>query len=335
MKPLGIDGAPEFHWPKPWVTRTLIMQELPQPRETYVQIGGDFLEKGERVSPGVPAVLSSKPVTGSRLDLAKWLVDPSNPLTARVTVNRMWQAYFGKGIVETQDDFGLMGAAPTHPELQLDWLATEFIARGWAEGDSSADCHIGNLSPVVEGAAGVGKSRSLQQPAREGSSDCAWKPKYPRFGPRGERSVAHDRWSERLSADPGKRNERHADQTPMADRDGPNRYRRGMYTFFFNSLPAPALALFGTPDTRTTPARGVSGRTVPLTIDAADEAFSLAQAMARRIESPNCDLDRLNYAYLAATGRRGGDPAIAGLRKFLVDGNYLSIQSGRGSSVGG
>jgi len=115
MKPLGIDGSPEYHWPKPWVTRTLIMRELPTPRETYVQIGGDFLRHGDRVSPGVPAVLSSKPVSGNRLDLAKWLVDPSNPLTARVTVNRMWQEYFGKGIVETQDDFGVAGARPTHP----------------------------------------------------------------------------------------------------------------------------------------------------------------------------------------------------------------------------
>ena len=132
MKPLGIDGAPEYHWPKPWVTRTLIMRELPKPRETYVQIGGDFLRHGDRVSPGVPAVLSSKPVSGNRLDLAKWLVDPSNPLTARVTVNRMWQEYFGKGIVETQDDFGIVGARPTHPEL-LDWLATEFMARGWSQ----------------------------------------------------------------------------------------------------------------------------------------------------------------------------------------------------------
>src|SRR5262249_3678968 len=128
MKPLGLAGSPEYHWAQPWVTRTLIMQDLPTPRPTFIHQGGDFLRPGDRVNPGVPAVLSSRPVTGSRLDLAKWLVDPANPLTARVTVNRMWQAYFGKGIVETQDDFGLQGAKPTHPEL-LDWLANEFSAR--------------------------------------------------------------------------------------------------------------------------------------------------------------------------------------------------------------
>ena len=107
------------------------MQELPQPREAYIHLG-DFLRRGAAVQPGVPAVLSSKPVSGTRLDMAKWLVDPANPLTARVTVNRMWQMYFGKGLVDTENDFGLMGSKPTHPEL-LDWLATEFVARGWSQ----------------------------------------------------------------------------------------------------------------------------------------------------------------------------------------------------------
>src|SRR5690606_7115314 len=98
----------------------------------FIHIGGDFLRHGEKVEPGVPAALSSKPVTGNRLDLAKWLVSRDNPLTARVTLNRMWQRYFGKGIVETENDFGAMGNPPTHPEL-LDWLAVEFMASGWSQ----------------------------------------------------------------------------------------------------------------------------------------------------------------------------------------------------------
>ena len=82
---------------EPSMTSTLVMRELPKPRESYIHLGGDFLRKGAPVVPGVPAVLSPAPVTGTRLDFARWLVDPANPLTARVAVNRMWQIVFRQG----------------------------------------------------------------------------------------------------------------------------------------------------------------------------------------------------------------------------------------------
>jgi hypothetical protein len=337
MKPLGIDGAPEFHWPKPWVTRTLIMQELPQPRETYVQIGGDFLEKGERVSPGVPAVLSSKPVTGSRLDLAKWLVDPSNPLTARVTVNRMWQAYFGKGIVETQDDFGLMGAAPTHPEL-LDWLATEFIARGWSQKaihrlivtsatyrqSSKARSELENRDPHNNLLARQQRLRLEAEIIRDSALVASGL-----FDPTiGGPSVYPPIPENAMSGTQIKR--------PWPTETGPNRYRRGMYTFFFRSLPAPALALFDAPDANSTCTRRIRSNSPLQALTLLnDEAFlEFAQAMARRTlkEAQSSDLDRLNYVYVAATGRRGGDREIARLGKFLVDQRRI-YQSNPGAAA--
>src|SRR5262249_54234568 len=105
---------------------TMVLQELPKPRVTHVHLGGDFTRKGEQVQPGVPAVLRRLPTAGpsSRVDLARWLVDRNNPLLGRVTVNRIWQHYFGKGLVETENDFGTQGLPPTPPAL-LDWLATE------------------------------------------------------------------------------------------------------------------------------------------------------------------------------------------------------------------
>jgi hypothetical protein len=111
--------------------KTLVMQERSEPRETYIHNRGNFLDKGKVVTAGVPAFLKQPEAKQmNRLTLAKWLVDPENPLPARVTVNRLWERFFGTGLVKTSDDFGFQGEAPSHPEL-LDWLATEFIRNGW------------------------------------------------------------------------------------------------------------------------------------------------------------------------------------------------------------
>jgi hypothetical protein len=117
------------------IAKTLVMKDLPEPRDTFVHIRGNFLNKGEKVEHGVPEVLHDLHIADgeqpNRLTLARWLVSPDNPLTARVTVNRMWEEFFGRGLVETSEDFGTRGERPTHPEL-LDWLATEFIREGWS-----------------------------------------------------------------------------------------------------------------------------------------------------------------------------------------------------------
>ena len=117
------------------VTRSLAMRRRKMPRLTRVHIRGDFLDLGEKVSPGVPAVLHplprlQRPRERTRLDLAHWLVAKENPLVGRVTMNRHWQRFFGAGLVSTSGDFGRQGAKPTHPKL-LDWLAAEFVQSGW------------------------------------------------------------------------------------------------------------------------------------------------------------------------------------------------------------
>jgi hypothetical protein len=110
----------------------MVMREKAQPRKTTVLIKGAYNVPGEEVQHGVPAKLSPLPVDAarSRLALARWLVAPEHPLTARVTVNRFWQQFFGTGLVKTADDFGVQGDKPSHPEL-LDWLAVEFREGGW------------------------------------------------------------------------------------------------------------------------------------------------------------------------------------------------------------
>jgi hypothetical protein len=113
---------------------SLIMRELPaeQRRRTHVQLRGNFRDLGEEVGPGVPAVFPALPAGTAidRMALARWLVSPENPLTARVQVNRLWESIFGIGLVRTTEEFGSQGELPTHPEL-LDWLALDFIRGGW------------------------------------------------------------------------------------------------------------------------------------------------------------------------------------------------------------
>jgi hypothetical protein len=112
----------------------MVMQELAQPRQSFVLNRGEYDKPGEPVKSELPEFLAPAAVAGryapNRLGLAQWLVSEQNPLTARVTVNRFWQQYFGTGLVRTAEDFGSQGEAPSHPEL-LDWLATEFRASGW------------------------------------------------------------------------------------------------------------------------------------------------------------------------------------------------------------
>ncbi len=114
------------------IPTALVMEELPQPRETHILVRGAYNNKGDAVTANTPATLPpmAADLPRNRLGLARWLVDPANPLPARVMVNRLWQSLFGVGLVRTSEDFGTQGEPPVHPEL-LDWLATEFIRSGW------------------------------------------------------------------------------------------------------------------------------------------------------------------------------------------------------------
>ncbi|MEQ2008087.1 MAG: PSD1 and planctomycete cytochrome C domain-containing protein [Limisphaerales bacterium] len=124
------------------IPRVMVMEDMKQPRETFMLVRGAYNKLGDKTMASFPSSLvagkadlpvgqdARQRVPTNRLDLARWLVAPENPLTARVTVNRFWQQLFGTGLVKTAEDFGVQGEKPSHPEL-LDWLATEFVRTGW------------------------------------------------------------------------------------------------------------------------------------------------------------------------------------------------------------
>ncbi len=146
-------------------TTTLVMKELPQPRKTTLFIKGDFTRPSDEVQPGVLSVLPPLPAgaKADRLALARWIIAPTNPLTARVIVNRVWQQYFGLGLVSTENDFGTMGRLPSHPEL-LDWLAVDFMEHGWSLK------HLHKLivtSATYQQSSVVGHSQALVDPNNE------------------------------------------------------------------------------------------------------------------------------------------------------------------------
>jgi mono/diheme cytochrome c family protein len=135
LKSAVLDGEEvKNNRPQPPSTRALTLGENPQPRQTFVHVRGDFRTPGEEVRPGTPAFLpplEARQAIPDRQDLARWIVDPGNPLTARVAVNHVWQHLFGRGLVASPENLGVVGQPPSHPEL-LDWLATEFVASGWS-----------------------------------------------------------------------------------------------------------------------------------------------------------------------------------------------------------
>jgi hypothetical protein len=299
----------EFRRREPTFTTTLIMRELERPRESYVQLGGDFARKGVSVKPGIPAVLPQLPAeANTRLDFAKWLVDPQNPLTSRVTVNRMWQAYFGKGIVETENDFGKQGAGPSHPEL-LDWLASELVRQKWSQKaihrlivTSATYRQSSKRRPETEAVDPFNKLLARQNRLRlEGEiirdsalaasgllTDAVGGPSvYPPI-PEGAMSVTQvsGAW-------------------PTAT--GQDRYRRGLYTFFRRSAGYPGLVVFDAPDaTSACTRRARSNTPLQALTTLNDETFlEFAEGLAARVlkEAPPDNQERIRYAFTLATGR--------------------------------
>lgn len=289
---------------KPKLPRTMIMRDLPTPRPAYIHLGGDFMRKGSPVTPGVPSILPPVSNTsGTRLALAQWLVDPRHPLTPRVTVNRVWQKYFGRGIVDSESDFGAQGDKPTHPEL-LDWLASEFIEKGWSQ--KALHRMIVTSATYRQSSAATSADPENKLFARQSrirldaeiirdASLIVSGLLAPKVGgpsvyppqPAGVYQVTQVRREWKTST-------------------GEDRYRRGMYTFFQRSAPHPSLIVFDAPDSSVTcTRRNRSNTPLQALTQLNDEASTeFAEALAKRMTgSGESDIQRLDTGYEITLGR--------------------------------
>jgi hypothetical protein len=313
------------------VPTTMVMAERSEPRETFVLARGDYRNKTDRVEPGVPAMLPPLPKNEprNRLTLATWLVSPAHPLTSRVAVNRFWQMYFGTGLVKTQEDFGVQGEPPSHPEL-LDWLATEFIRTGW---DVRAMQRL------------IVTSATYRQESQV-TTECLEKDPENRLLARGPRmrlpaEMIRDTAlavSGLLNAEIGGPSVRPYQPSGLWEEmafgegfsaqsyqqsHGKDLYRRGMYTFWKRTVPPASLVTFDAPDREKCTARRAFTNTPlqALTLMNDPTYVEAARALAQRtlLEGGKDRNDRIAYAFRLATARKPSRKEKKVLRQLLEE----------------
>ena len=312
--------------PKP--ITTLVMRELNEPRESVVFTKGDFTRRGEKVAPGVLRSLHAP--TGplqDRLDLARWIVHPDNPLLARVIVNRVWQQYFGRGLVETENDFGLQASPPTHPEL-LDWLATEFM-QTWSlrhihrlivssatyRQSSKVRPELGTIDANNKLLARQNRLRLDAEIVRDVCLTASGLMNPKIGGP----SVFPPQPAGVMTLGQLKR-----EWKPST---GPDRYRRGMYTFFWRATPHPGLMVFDSADGFSTCTRRVRSNTPlqALTLLNDDAFYEFAHALAKRVENEMPQDRRIDYAFRLCVSRKPSSDERERIDELLKDTDWPTV----------
>lgn len=321
---------------EPAVVTTMVLQERKTPRKTHVHLGGDFLRPGVAVQPGVPAVLPPLPTKegpANRLDLARWLVQPEHPLTSRVLVNRFWQVYFGAGLVETENDFGIMGTPPSHPEL-LDWLATELVRQGWS---------MKALHRILVTSATYRQSSRTRPDLKITDPRNRLLARQTRL--RLEAEVIRDvalaasgQLSPKIGGPsvfpPQPDGVYRFTQVPRDWKPdgGADRYRRGIYTHLWRSALYPALTVFDAPEATTACTRRNRSNTPLQALTLLnDQAFhELAQGLTTRLlrDSNLSDRDRIRLGFRLCLGRLPQPIEERTLLKLLTDSNAVAVGKG-------
>jgi hypothetical protein len=296
------------------IPATLVMEDRQQPRQAHVLERGQYTEKRDPVSSDVPQWIAPLPkdAPANRLGLAQWLVDPSHPLTARVTVNRMWQHYFGFGLVKTSEDFGIQGQQPSHPEL-LDWLAVDFIHSGW---------DVKRFHKLIVMSATYQQSSRVTPDKLAADPDNRLLARGPRF--RLDAEVIRDSAltvSGLLVNKIGGQSVKPyqpaglwkpvgfgGSNTSVFQQDtGPKLYRRSMYTFWKRTSPPPSMSTFDAPDRETCQVRRARTNTPLQALVLMNDVqfIEAARKFAERvmIEGGQDTAERLTFAFRSITSR--------------------------------
>lgn len=303
------------------VVTTPVMQELPddKKRQSHILLKGNFLSKGDPVEAGVPSAFHDWPENApkNRLGLAHWLVDDENPLTARVAVNRFWSRLFGRGLVETEEDFGMQGKMPTHPRLldsmawtfqhEMDWNIKKFIrllvTSSTYRQDSRVDEQSAKVDPRNELYWRMSRIRLSAELIRDQGLSVSGLLSHKQLGPSVFPPQPDGLWRAAFN---GQRN--------WATSEGEDRYRRGIYTFLRRTIPYPSMATFDAPSREICTLRRLPTNT-PLQafVTMNDPAFvEMSQAFAARIQKEGGSTleDRIRFALRAALSRPPSDEQV-------------------------
>ena len=293
--------------PVPSAARVRGLVDFADGRSTFIHLRGDFRRRGDEVQPGTFAVLPPLEPAGdkaNRLDLARWLVDRSNPLTARVEINRTWGHLFGRPLVASVEDFGLRGETPSHPAL-LDWLATEFMDRGWSRKA---------MIRLIVTSAAYRQSSLVRPELLERDPNNVWVARQSRFRPEAEvirdLALAASGLLDPRIGGPSVRPPQPAGITNLTYGEGDkwvtsaggDRYRRGLYTLFRRTSPYPMLITFDAPDSNTCAARRERSNTPLQALTLLNDAafVECARALAGAVPT---DLDAAPEARVAPAFR--------------------------------
>ncbi|HEV3261425.1 MAG TPA: DUF1553 domain-containing protein [Gemmataceae bacterium] len=317
------------------IPTVMVMEELPKPRPTYLLQRGryDKPDKTQKLEPTPPGCLPPMPSAAphNRLGLARWLVDPANPLTARVMVNRFWQHYFGIGLVKTTEDFGVRGEVPSHPEL-LDWLATEFIRTGW---------DVKAVQKLIVTSAAYRQSSRADPERLKRDPENRLLARGPRFrlpaevvrdnalavsgllaekvgGPSVKPYQPAGLWAELAGG---------AGEEPYVQDKGPNLYRRSLYIYRKRTVPHPVMATFDAPSREICQVKRQRTDTPLQALELLNDVtyVEAARQLGQRMLTAGgrTAADRLTYAFRRATARKPTANELAVLARGLD--RYLRI----------